>query len=1637
MSLKPCNFILTEGGKSLSYDQARQYLLDNPDLWVSKPSSNKFTEKVASGFRALTNAMGRPVKLQFLSPEEAAKVVGESGVKKQIIGEMGAKGLKTVQDNLVVAKEMEAQGKPAKDIFLATGWQRDSGDKNKWKYETNYNWILRLFKNYDQALPLFQKGTTLGELFSLPAFEGVEPAFIKAYPQLKDLKIQVRDYVDGLSYNPFTETISIDSEIVGDKTYSINLVHEIQHAIQKIEGFARGGDPRAAFEDMQLYKDIAKDRFGEDSPEYRRIAESLDENPRGISRQEIYQRLAGEVEARNAARRVKMDVETRRKTMLSETEDVAEDSKIYLYDTYFMRTPEGDVLGFVQEQPDGSFKVFIDPKTTTPETPVHEIAGHILLPMLKKSNPELYARGEELIQGTDYLKNAKGDVEEALAQAIGEKAAKLKESPALLKWVKDFWQWVGDKLNLNVSPERLQQMTLDDFTKLLAGSVIMGEGVSKGGKSKIDSLIDEAQSLKKELNKPGNFGANKIVINALIDAYVGVLKAAKATGEFITYAQAMLRAVASLSDKYSEAELNEAAGAIAQARQKDISSRAVEKAVQSETPKETLKAEAIKEGATETEAQKLAESVVEAEPPKSKTRGWVQSIRDAKGLPKAFVDAVSGERTRYSVLPNDVAQSEAKAIVGEIGPDAAVEMYRDKSVPGGLRSIIGQVAIGEFNKQKRYEEAGDFAMEMAADATDAGRFVNGLQFIALMGPQGAVVTAKKMVGKSREVLEKRDAGKRAKVKKAVDKVNKEAAEQISQSFDVETGPPEPTKREHKLVTRERYLAAKKALKNKAFSGIPPELLEIAVYHIEEGAIQFEEFARRMIRDLGRKAKPYLNAAYNKAVEKAGVKGESQEAVREYFEKGLDKDITRIMRENKVRLSEVIKKHYTEQEEVKRTLAEKIVEATGLEAGEAKILSQKVQAEFDRVATAKKKEVLSKYFSRGKKDALKTIIELTNMQAFDDAEFVDVFGKAMGYPELTPKNIEDIVRLAEDIQKSTNGILERRKTTKLLDYMAELSPKDTWGLVKSIHYASILMGINTQERNAVSNTSNFFTATTIDALYLAYKSKSTKAVAQYYAYMGVGFARALADAENTLRTGESPIRDKAQISAILSRTKFKGGALNPLNYYKYVPRFMTAIDLLTFEPLRESLIWQQAVLNSTSLEEAYQKYGYSREKMAEWAAQAEQEGIDEGLTGTDLKSYIARRKYELLDSVRDPKMLDTAQQYAQAGTFNQKPRGTLGKVAGLVNQFNGQFKAAAFVFKFVNTITNVANMLIDTSVFGAIRAARGGSIFGGDQDLNDQQKFAQRARATIGTAAMVGAYLLSQQGADDDDEPVLEITANGYDDERKNEGLRSKTGGWQRYSFRVNGGTWISYQDTPLFLALAPIGVLRDMETYRKEDLTDAWYEKLGIWFGANITQMAKSSGYAETAYQWLDGIMEGKVLDKLGKEAVGVGYSLVPVLGTGFYNSTVEMVKDAYNQPKYDTKEHWYGHILRNTPIAGTLLNEKINALGEPVEVEANILWQSGENRPSNKYWDVLAKNRLSIMPPAKHNTTFFDGNTTREMTEDEFTKYLKIRGGRIKEMMDKMNVYEIKDQERFKSVMKTIQSNATELAKVEMMSNK
>jgi len=165
-------------------------------------------------------------------------------------------------------------------------------------------------------------------------------------------------------------------------------------------------------------------------------------------------------------------------------------------DIRYMKDAKGTILGFVQPQPDGSFKVWIDPATTNAETPIHELAGHIFMPLLKEAAPELHAKGVELIQNTSYMDNAKAlglegaaASEEALAQAIGEKGKQLTESKRkdFLDWLNGMWKKIGEKLGIT---KPIKDLTLEEFTNLIAGSIVFGKQFEMKGEAGRDARAE-------------------------------------------------------------------------------------------------------------------------------------------------------------------------------------------------------------------------------------------------------------------------------------------------------------------------------------------------------------------------------------------------------------------------------------------------------------------------------------------------------------------------------------------------------------------------------------------------------------------------------------------------------------------------------------------------------------------------------------------------------------------------------------------------------------------------------------------------------------------------------------------------------------------------------------------------------------------------------------------------------------------------------------------------------------------------------------------------------------------------------------------------------------------------------------------
>lgn len=294
--------------------------------------------------------VGNYAEYTMATPRAAEMSEAESGLRYRFIGEKGAENLDRAEeattrlDNLKVAREMEAAEKDAKTIKMATGWER--GADGKWRYEVEESYNLeRVKRQISEGLE--ESSKTWSVVYSDELGD-----VIKQYPDFNvDIMVWVgEEYNNEGSYSPAVEgdeqyygrspEIHVYAKTIDD--IDRLLAHEIQHYVQEREGFASGGTTTGLRDKLsaELNNVVARAQRlrnqGKDEE-----ADALVKKSRGLAEAVInneedvfgnYKKLSGEVEARNAASRLGMTMEERRTSLASETEDVAREDQIFLYD---------------------------------------------------------------------------------------------------------------------------------------------------------------------------------------------------------------------------------------------------------------------------------------------------------------------------------------------------------------------------------------------------------------------------------------------------------------------------------------------------------------------------------------------------------------------------------------------------------------------------------------------------------------------------------------------------------------------------------------------------------------------------------------------------------------------------------------------------------------------------------------------------------------------------------------------------------------------------------------------------------------------------------------------------------------------------------------------------------------------------------------------------------------------------------------------------------------------------------------------------------------------------------------------------------------------------------------------------------
>lgn len=175
-----------------------------------------------------------------------------------------------VKNNETLAKSMDAEGRDKQHIFESTGLFK--GKDGKWRHEIPDNEA----KLSDKAIAdLHTENAFRRTLFDTDRDKRVllkdvleHPALFEAYPELGDYKVTtlpIKEVAKGTRgwFDSTSNEIALAPGLEAKEALSV-ILHEVQHGIQRIEGFARGGSPEEFLPKslQNLIEEAGK--FGED-----------------------------------------------------------------------------------------------------------------------------------------------------------------------------------------------------------------------------------------------------------------------------------------------------------------------------------------------------------------------------------------------------------------------------------------------------------------------------------------------------------------------------------------------------------------------------------------------------------------------------------------------------------------------------------------------------------------------------------------------------------------------------------------------------------------------------------------------------------------------------------------------------------------------------------------------------------------------------------------------------------------------------------------------------------------------------------------------------------------------------------------------------------------------------------------------------------------------------------------------------------------------------------------------------------------------------------------------------------------------------------------------------------------------------
>jgi hypothetical protein len=773
-------------------------------------------------------------------------------------------------------------------------------------------------------------------------------------------------------------------------------------------------------------------------------------------------------------------------------------------------------------------------------------------------------------------------------------------------------------------------------------------------------------------------------------------------------------------------------------------------------------------------------------------------------------------------------------------------------------------------------------------------------------------------------------------------------------------------------------------------------------------------------------------------------------------------IRRGLKKEDMTINDLIDKHYTEVNEIGKSLAEKLVDELGLDEATAKELDADIQKTLNALVKERQMKTLSakigseKIPVKNKKDKqakLDKVIADINKGALTDDMFTEMFADFYGFSKISPETRHVMNQYNDRLQAlSPYPEMYNRVANDFWNELKKRGVEKFTGteIFLDLLYHGALSGFSTLSRSLKGSLITGLSS--LAATGTATPQALAKAMTEFFKGMPEGMKTAMdimktgVNAEDYFDhkpKGDSYVALKVKSSfSELQKEGDYAGMFTKLTYTipHYMIRSIRAWDAILKAGSRKfhGVMIEYNKDFGPAAEEAYSVYSAEMTKKAQAQALEEVEAL-KSMGESVPTGYLERRTSEIQENMIGGNAHKRINYRGNEGVLMADPHGVAGNMYRAMqgafsegkDDSTGMRIAKLFgrtTFLIMRVPANFLNMGIDYSVFGLWRAYRGTiKMRDGLYEMTPEERRIQIVKAAMGTIATGVISSMVFEGDDDEEgwkikeDSPIRIYGRGFDRWKDNESIATD---WKPYSiqFKLPNGEWsgfYSYIDNPLGMMLAPFGDISDALRYKDfqkkvENFTNPMKEFEDV--NHLLTAVNGTLGFMMSqSYQ--QGIRDLKDVllpaqgdytnsgEKLGLMAVRpVKTIMTPNVYQQIYN---------YSKAYSETPEKYSKGVIKRaqkgTPLVESLmLQDDVDVFGMPIVkrfdaplVPDMILMNLKDNidiREGMPEWRLVHKYQEVVVTPFNPPKNLMDGRLFKEEWELE---YKKLAGEQFREMVN------------------------------------